>query len=155
MSRTDWFTNARFGMFIHWGIYAIPAAGEWIYANRDWKDGEYQNLMKQFNPFDYDPAYWAELAKAAGMKYVVFTTKHHDGFCMFDSKYTDYKITNTPYGKDVTRMLAEAFRAAGLKIGFYHSCRTGRIRVMPTRRARNSCSTKSSIRPRRNSAGIF
>ena len=55
MSRTDWFTNARFGMFIHWGIYAIPAAGEWIYANRDWKDGEYQSLMKQFNPVDYDP----------------------------------------------------------------------------------------------------
>ena len=121
MSRTDWFTNARFGMFIHWGIYAIPAAGEWIYANRDWEDGEYQSFMKQFNPVDYDPVQWAELAKAAGMKYVVFTTKHHDGFCMFDSKYTDYKIANTPYGKDVTRMLAEAFRAAGLKIGFYHS----------------------------------
>ena len=63
MSRTDWFTNARFGMFIHWGIYAIPAAGEWIYANRDWEDGEYQSFMKQFNPVDYDPTEWAELAK--------------------------------------------------------------------------------------------
>ena len=121
MSRTDWFTQARFGMFIHWGLYAIPAAGEWIFARRDWKDGEYQSLMKQFNPVDYDPAAWAELARAAGMKYVVFTTKHHDGFCMFDSKYTDYKITNTPYGKDVTKMLADAFRQAGLKVGFYHS----------------------------------
>ena len=121
MSRTDWFKNARFGMFIHWGLYAIPAAGEWIFANRDWKDGEYQSLIQQFDPVDYDPAYWAELAKAAGMKYVVFTTKHHDGFCMFDSKYTDYKITNTPYGKDVTRMLVDAFHEAGLKVGFYHS----------------------------------
>ena len=74
MSRTDWFTNARFGMFIHWGIYAIPAAGEWIYANREWKDGEYQALMKQFNPVDYDPTVWAQLAKDAGIKYVVFTT---------------------------------------------------------------------------------
>ena len=108
-------------MFIHWGLYAIPAEGEWIFANRDWKDGEYQSLMKQFNPVDYDPAEWAALAKAAGMKYVVFTTKHHDGFCMFDSKYTDYKVTNTPYGKDVTKMLANAFRQAGLKVGFYHS----------------------------------
>ena len=121
MSRTDWFTNARFGMFIHWGLYAIPAAGEWIYARRDWKEGEYRSLMKQFDPVDYDPAEWAELAEAAGMKYVVFTTKHHDGFCMFDSLYTDCKITNTPYGKDVTRMLADAFRQAGLKVGFYHS----------------------------------
>ena len=121
MSKTDWFTNARFGMFIHWGIYAIPAKGEWIYANREWKDGEYQALMKQFNPVDYDPTEWAELAKAAGMKYVVFTTKHHDGFCMFDSRYTDYKITNSPYGKDVTKMLVEAFSQAGLKVGFYHS----------------------------------
>ena len=118
MSRTDWFREARFGLFIHWGLYAIPAAGEWIFARRDWKDGEYQALMKQFNPVDYDPTVWAQLAKDAGMKYVVFTTKHHDGFCMFDSHYTDYKITNTSYGKDVTRMLAEAFRQAGLKVGF-------------------------------------
>ena len=64
MDRVIWFTNARFGMFIHWGLYAIPAEGEWIFANRDWKDGEYQSLMKQFNPVDYDPAEWAALAKA-------------------------------------------------------------------------------------------
>jgi len=121
MNRTDWFTQARFGMFIHWGLYSIPAAGEWIFARRDWKEGEYRSLMEQFDPVDYDPEYWAELAGAAGMKYVVFTTKHHDGFCMFDSRFTDYKITRTPYGKDVTRMLADAFRRAGLKVGFYHS----------------------------------
>lgn len=77
--------------------------------------------MHQFDPVKYDPAEWAKLAKEAGMKYVVLTTRHHDGFCMFDSHFTDYKITNTPYGKDVTRMLADAFRAEGLRVGFYHS----------------------------------
>ena len=121
MKKIDWFTEARFGMFIHWGIYAIPAEGEWIYARKKWQPGEYEKLMEQFNPVDYDPAHWAKLAKAAGMKYVVFTTKHHDGFCMFDSKFTDYKVTNTPYKKDVLRMLTDAFRSEGLKIGFYHS----------------------------------
>lgn len=121
MKKAEWFTEARFGLFIHWGIYAIPAKGEWTYANDKWAPGEYENLMNKFNPTDFNPAEWACLAKAAGMKYVVFTTRHHDGFCMFDSKYTDYKITNTPYGKDVTRMLVDAFRAEGLKIGFYHS----------------------------------
>ena len=119
--RTDWFVIARFGMFIHWGIYALPGRGEWTYANDVWQPGEYEALAQKFNPVNFDPEEWAALAKNAGMKYVVFTTKHHDGFCMFDSHYTDYKVTNTPYGKDVTRMLVEAFRAVGLKIGFYHS----------------------------------
>ena len=121
MNRIDWFNEARFGLFLHWGIYAIPGRGEWTYANDAWEPGAYEHLMHEFNPVDYDPAQWARLAKAAGMKYVVLTTRHHDGFCMFDSHYTDYKITNTPYGKDVTRMLADAFRAEGLKVGFYHS----------------------------------
>ncbi len=121
MNRKDWFVKARFGLFIHWGLYSIPASGEWIYARRKWAPGEYESLMHKFNPVDFDPAAWARLAKSAGMKYVVFTTRHHDGFCMFDSHYSDYKITNSPYGKDVTRMLTEAFRAEGLRIGFYHS----------------------------------
>ncbi len=121
MLKSDWFTNARFGLFLHWGLYAIPAKGEWTYAKDKWLPGEYECLIHQFNPVDYDPAEWARMAKAAGMRYVVLTTRHHDGFCMFDSHYTDYKITNTPYAKDVTRMLVEAFRAAGLKVGFYHS----------------------------------
>lgn len=119
--RSEWFREARFGLFLHWGIYAIPARGEWSYTYDDWKPGEYEAFMNEFNPTAYDPHEWARLAKAAGMKYVVLTTRHHDGFCMFDSHYTDYKITNTPYGKDVTRMLADAFREEGLKIGFYHS----------------------------------
>lgn len=119
--RTDWFTDARFGMFIHWGIYSIPARGEWTIFQDDWDFAEYEKFAAQFNPVAFDPAGWAELAWNAGMRYVVFTTKHHDGFCMFDSKYTDYKITNTPYGKDITSELCAAFRARGIKIGFYHS----------------------------------
>lgn len=95
--RTEWFTNARFGMFIHWGIYSIPAEGEWIIYQKDLNMADYERFAAQFNPVDFDPGSWADLAKDAGMKYVVFTTKHHDGFCMFDSRYTDYKITRTPY----------------------------------------------------------
>ena len=121
MKKTDWFTQARFGLFLHWGLYAVPAKGEWTYAQDAWKPGEYEKIQTQFNPENFDPKAWAGMAKAAGMKYVVFTTRHHDGFCMFDSHFTDYKITNTPYGKDITRELTEAFRAAGLRIGYYHS----------------------------------
>lgn len=121
MSKTKWFTDARFGMFIHWGIYSIPAKGEWAYANYDFGPGVYQDFAKKFDPRNFDPARLAKLAHAAGMQYVVFTTRHHDGFCMFDSHYTDYKVTNTPYGKDITRELVEAFRQEGMKIGFYHS----------------------------------
>jgi len=119
--RGAWFREARFGLFIHWGIYSIPGQGEWTYAVNPWKKGEYEAFAKAFNPTDYDPRVWAKLAKAAGMKYAVLTTRHHDGFCMFDSHFTDYKITNTPYGKDAVRLFVEAFRAEGLKVGFYHS----------------------------------
>ncbi len=121
MKRTDWFVEARFGLFLHWGIYSIPAKGEWSFTYDKWAPGEYENNMHKFNPVDYDPAEWARLAKAAGMKYAVLTSRHHDGFCMFDSHYTDYKITNTPYGKDVIKMYVDAFRAEGLKVGFYFS----------------------------------
>lgn len=119
--KTKWFTEARFGMFIHWGIYAIPAKGEWAYATLPWQPGEYEAFAQKFDPQNYDPAKWARLAKQAGMKYAVLTTRHHDGFCMFDSHFTDYKVTNTPFGKDVVRMYAEAFRNEGLRVGFYHS----------------------------------
>ena len=108
-------------MFIHWGLYAIPGRGEWTYARDRWEKGEYEALAKRFNPTAFDPSEWARLAKGAGMKYAVLTTRHHDGFCMFDSHWTNYKITNTPYGKDVVRMYAEAFRKEGLRVGFYHS----------------------------------
>ncbi|MCF6177237.1 MAG: alpha-L-fucosidase [Victivallaceae bacterium] len=120
-NKNEWFNNARFGMFIHWGIYSIPAQGEWVRYHNDISIEDYDKYAEQFNPVDFDPAEWADIAWDAGMRYVVFTTKHHDGFCMYDSKHTDFKITNTPYGKDITAELVVAFRAKGLKIGFYHS----------------------------------
>ena len=119
--RGAWFRGARFGMVIHVGLYSVPAKGEWIYARHPWKKGEYEALAKTWNPTNYNPREWARLAKGAGMKYAVFTTRHHDGFCMFDSHFTDYKITNTPYGRDAVREYVEAFRAEGLRVGFYHS----------------------------------
>ena len=119
--RGAWFKEARFGMFIHFGIYSIPGMGEWAYAQKPWKKGEYEAFAKVFNPTNYNPREWAKLAKAAGMKYAVLTSRHHDGFCMFDSHFTDYKITKSPYGKDAVREFLEAFRAEGLKVGYYHS----------------------------------
>ncbi len=117
----QWFIEARFGMFIHWGIYAIPARGEWVKQNESLTDEAYQPYFETFNPVNYDPRVWARVAREAGMKYAVMTTKHHDGFCLFDSQYTDYKATNTPAGRDLIREYVEAFRAEGLKVGFYYS----------------------------------
>ena len=122
--RIKWFTDARFGMFIHWGLYAIPARlsrSEWIRSVDNVTDEEYKEYFDTFNPYDYNPKEWAKIAKEAGMKYAVLTTKHHDGFCLFDSKYTDFKSTNTPCGKDLVKEYVEAFRAEGLKVGFYYS----------------------------------
>ena len=121
VERGAWFSEARFGMFIHWGVYSIPAKGEWSYANDKYAPGEYEANAKKFNPVKYNPREWARLAKAAGMKYAVLTSRHHDGFCMFDSRFTDYKITKSPYGRDAVREFLEAFRAEGLKVGLYHS----------------------------------
>lgn len=119
--RTEWFREARFGMFIHWGIYAIPARGEWVRNREKLSVEDYQPYFDTFNPVDYNPREWAKAAKNAGMKYAVMTAKHHDGFCLFDSKFTEYKSTNTPAGRDLIREYAEAFRAEGLKVGFYYS----------------------------------
>jgi len=119
--RMEWWTNARFGMFIHWGLYALPARHEWVKNREKMTDEQYQKYFDHFDPDLYDPVKWARAARRAGMKYVVLTTKHHEGFCLWDSKYTDYKVTNTPYGKDLLKPFVEAFRAEGIKIGFYHS----------------------------------
>lgn len=119
--RISWWTNARFGMFIHWGIYSQAARHEWVKSYERMTSEDYQKYFEIFNPDLFDPKEWAKKAKAAGMKYAVITTKHHDGFNMFDSKYTDYKVTNTPYGKDIIKEWVEAFRAEGLRIGFYYS----------------------------------
>lgn len=119
--RTEWFLKDRFGMFIHWGLYAIPGRGEWIMTNERMTREEYKIYFDDFNPIYYDPKSWAKAAKEAGMKYAVMTAKHHDGFCLFDSKYTDYKSTNTQAKRDLIREYVDAFRAEGLKVGFYYS----------------------------------
>lgn len=119
--RLAWWTNDRFGMFIHWGTYSLAARHEKVKKNEKMSDEKYQKYFDNFNPDLYNPQEWAKLAKAAGMKYAVITTKHHEGFTLFDSKYTEYKITNTPYEKDALKEWVDAFRAEGLKIGFYYS----------------------------------
>ena len=119
--RVAWFTQARFGMFIHWGLYAIPARGEWVRSFEEMPKEDYMPFFHQFNPVDFDPKQWARAAKEAGMKYVVLTAKHHDGFCLFDSQYTDFKSTNTKCGRDLVREYVDAVRAEGLKVGFYYS----------------------------------
>ncbi len=130
-ARMAWFREARFGMFIHWGVYAVPAGvyqgeqipgiGEWIMSTRIPVD-EYRSYAKQFNPVNYDPKAWAALAKTAGMRYVVITAKHHDGFALFPSEVTDWDIADaSPYGKDLIAPLAVATRAEGLKFGLYFS----------------------------------
>ncbi|MCL2404748.1 MAG: alpha-L-fucosidase [Defluviitaleaceae bacterium] len=118
---TTWFAHDRFGMFIHWGIYALPARNEWIKNMECITEEKYQRYFENFNPDLYDPHEWAREAKAAGMKYAVLTTKHHDGFCLFDSKYTHYKSTNTPAARDLVKEYVDAFRAMGIKVGFYYS----------------------------------
>ncbi|RUM08884.1 alpha-L-fucosidase [Rhizobium chutanense] len=116
-----WFVHDRFGMFVHWGLYALPARHEWVKSREELSDADYQKYFDHFDPDLYDPREWAKRAKAAGMKYVVLTTKHHEGFCLWDTKATDFKVTNTPYGKDLLRPFVDAFRAEGLRIGFYYS----------------------------------
>lgn len=120
-SEKDWFVHDRFGMFIHWGLYALGARHEWLKNREEITTEDYQKYFDNFDPDLYDPKEWARQAREAGMKYVVLTSKHHEGFCLFDSKATDYKATNTPYGKDLIAPYVEAFRAEGLKVGFYYS----------------------------------
>jgi alpha-L-fucosidase len=119
--RMKWWTEARFGMFIHWGLYAMPSLSEWYMSNSRVTDENYQKYFELFDPDIFDPRAWARTAKEAGMKYFVITTKHHEGFCLWDSKYTDYKVTNTPYGKDLIKPMVKAFRDEGLRVGFYYS----------------------------------
>jgi len=123
--RTAWYRNAKFGMFIHWGPYSL-ASVEASWPIMTPKPGgiteaEYVELPKRFNPEKFSARNFVELARSAGQQYMVFTTKHHDGFCMFDSAYTNYKITNTPYGKDIVRQLSSACQEASMPLGFYYS----------------------------------
>lgn len=131
-SRTAWWEKARFGMFIHWGVYSeiageyngktIPGLGEWIMHDAKIPVATYKAYAKKFNPTEYNPEQWVLMAKAAGMKYMVITTKHHDGFALFDTKASDWNVVQaTPYGKDLIKPLAEACRKYGMKLGFYYS----------------------------------
>jgi alpha-L-fucosidase len=118
----EWFQDARFGLFIHWGVYSVLCNGEWVMNNQQIDKKTYEKLPGFFNPVSYDPKEWVAMAKAAGMKYITITSKHHDGFAMFDSKLTDWDLVDrTPYKKDVLKMLAEECRKEGIKLFFYHS----------------------------------
>ncbi|MCL5104502.1 MAG: alpha-L-fucosidase [Armatimonadetes bacterium] len=118
---TGWFVRDRFGMFIHWGLYSLPARHEWIKQYEEIPDEVYDMYFRRFDPDLYDPCLWAKAAANAGMKYSVVTTKHHEGFCLWDSKLTDYKATNTPAGRDLLRPMVDAFRKQDVRVGFYHS----------------------------------
>lgn len=118
--RVDWFKKARFGMFIHWGLYSIPARGEWIRSVERISVEDYQQYFDEFNPTDYDPRKWARACKQAGMQYAVLTAKHHDGFCLFDSKLTDYTSVKC-CGRDLVREYIDTFRAEGIRVGLYYS----------------------------------
>jgi alpha-L-fucosidase len=131
-ARTGWWREARFGMFIHWGIYAVPAdstdlegkkrIGEWYLSNKHMQIKDYEKFAAEFDPVQFDAARWVRTANSAGMKYIVITTKHHDGFCMFDAKLTDYCVTKaTPWKHDPMKDLAEECRKQGIKLCFYHS----------------------------------
>ncbi len=131
-ARMRWWREAKFGLFIHWGVYAVPAGtyrgrpvdgiGEWIMLRGRIPVAEYRQFARQFNPAKYDPEAWIDLARDAGMKYVVITSKHHDGFALYDSKVTEWDVADaTPYGRDLLKPLAEAARKRGLKFGLYYS----------------------------------
>ncbi len=131
-ARMKWWHDARFGMFIHWGVYSVPAGkyngeeikgiGEWIMSTAKIPVAEYEKFGKEFNPVKFDPAEWVKIAKNAGMKYIVITSKHHDGFSMWNSKVSKYNIVKfSPYGKDVLKMLADECAKQGITLCFYHS----------------------------------
>ncbi len=130
--RMQWWREARFGLFIHWGVYSVPAGswdgrqigglGEWIMNQAKIPVADYQRMAKQFNPVNYDPDAWVKMAKNAGMKYIVITSKHHDGFALFETKASKWNVVDaTVYGKDLLKPLAEACKKYGIRLGFYYS----------------------------------
>ncbi len=120
--KTDWFSKARFGLFIHWGLYSMPARHEWVRHIEKIPQEDYQRYFELFEPDLFKPKEWAQMARDAGMKYVVITTKHHEGFCLWDSKLTSFTAVKAPgCRRDLLREAVEAFRAEGLHIGFYYS----------------------------------
>jgi len=121
LAARQWFEDARFGLFIHWGPFSIPGDGEWVMNNRNITVKNYTRLMDFFNPIDFDAAQWVAMAKNAGMKYITLITRHHDGFSLWDTKVSDFNIMHSPYKKDIVKMIADECHKQGLKICFYYS----------------------------------
>jgi alpha-L-fucosidase len=117
----DWFRNAKFGMFIHWGPFSVPGDGEWVMNNRNITVKNYTRLEKFFNPIDFDAPTWVSLAKAAGMKYITLITRHHDGFSMWNTQYSDFNIMHTPYHRDIVRLLSDECHRQGINLFLYYS----------------------------------
>ncbi len=117
----EWFSNARFGLFIHWGPFSIPSEGEWVMNNRNISVKDYTRLMRFFNPIEFNAAQWVSIAKNAGMKYITLITRHHDGFSMWDTKFSDFNIMNSPYHRDIVRLLADECHKQGIKLFLYYS----------------------------------
>ncbi len=147
--RMEWFNEARFGLFIHWGVYSVPAGawngktnyGEWFMEETKMPVSQYEQFAAQFNPVKFDAKEWVRMAKDAGMKYIVITSKHHDGFGMFRSDATDWCIKSTPFQRDPLKELAAACKAAGIKFCFYHSIMDWHHPDWGTRRAWNDKAT--------------
>ncbi|MES2893863.1 MAG: alpha-L-fucosidase [Bacteroidota bacterium] len=115
------FRNDKFGLFIHWGPFSIPGDGEWVMNNKNIKVKNYTNLMNFFNPIAFDAAQYVSLAKSAGMKYITLITRHHDGFSMWDTKFSDFNVMNSPYKKDIVKMVADECHKQGIKLYLYYS----------------------------------
>ena len=122
LAARKWFETARFGLFIHWGVYSILGDGEWVMNKKNIPKDTYEILPSLFNPTEFDAYQWVKTAKNTGMKYITITSRHHDGFSMFNSKVTDYNIVSqTPYSKDILKELSEACHSEGIKLFFYYS----------------------------------
>ncbi|MFC3561489.1 alpha-L-fucosidase [Pedobacter jamesrossensis] len=121
LKQREWFSDARFGLFIHWGPFSIPGSGEWVMNDRKLTVHNYTNLQDFFNPIDFNAAAYVSMAKNAGMKYITLITRHHDGFSMWDTKYSDFNIMNTPYQKDIVKMMADECHKQGIQLYLYYS----------------------------------
>ncbi|KAA6305510.1 hypothetical protein EZS27_042837, partial [termite gut metagenome] len=118
---TKWFEEVRFGMFVHFGAYSVLGAGEWVMNNRPVSGKDYKNLQNFFNPQEFNAEEWVKIIKDAGMKYITFTSRHHDGFSNWNTQQSDWNIMHTPYGKDLIKQLADACHKEGIKLVFYYS----------------------------------
>src|ERR1044072_3546235 len=117
----EWFSKARFGLFIHWGPFSIPGEGEWVMNNRNISVKDYTRLMNFFNPVEFNASQWVSIAKNAGMSYITLITRHHDGFSMWDTKFSDFNIMNSPYHRDIVRLMADECHKQGVKLFLYYS----------------------------------